>query len=188
MTDQVVAEPAESEHDVVLARVQERFGDRILEASIEHDQPTFVVHRDILLELASFLRDDPDLKFVRLADLCGADFLGVEREMGRRARFEVVYHFHSFELKRWVRVRVPVDEDDAEVPSLTGLWSGANWYERETYDLFGIRFADHPDLTRILMPDDWDGHPLRKDYQPAREPHEWSFNPDEWQKAVQRGS
>ncbi len=187
MTDQAITEQAETEPDLVVARVQERFGDRILEASVEHDQPTFVVSRETLLDLATFLRDDPELQFRRLADLCGADFLGVERAMGRRARFEVVYHFHSFALKRWVRVRVPV-EDDEEVPSLTGLWAGANWYEREVFDLFGIRFANHPDLTRILMPDDWEGYPLRKDYQPPREPHEWSFNPDQWQKAVQRGS
>jgi NADH-quinone oxidoreductase subunit C len=90
-------------------------------------------------------------------------------------------------LNCWVRVRVPVEEDDAEVPSLAGLWSGANWFERETFDLFGIRFTNHPDPTRILMPDEWEGHPLRKDYQPPKEPHEWSFNPEEWQKAVQRG-
>lgn len=187
MTDQAVTEQTETEQDAVVARVQERFGDQILESSAERDQPTFVIARESLLSLAEFLRDDPELRFVRLSGVCGADFFGVEQKLKRRARFEVVYHFHSFVLKRWTRVRVPVDEDDLIVPTLSELWPGANWYEREVYDLFGIRFANHPDLTRILMPDDWEGYPLRKDFQPPREPHEWSFNPEEWQKAVQRG-
>jgi len=188
VTDQAATEPTQVEPDPVLVRVREEFGERVLDSAVEHDQPTFVVDRADLLRLAAFLRDDPELRFIRMSDLCGADFLDVEQQLNRRARFEVVYHLHSFDLKRWVRLRVPLDEDDAVVPSLTGLWPAANWFEREAYDLFGIRFAGHPDLTRILMPDDWEGRPLRKDYQPPREPHEWSFNPEEWQQAVQRGS
>lgn len=188
MTDLAVTEQTETPQDPVIARVLERFGDQVLESLVDRDQPTFVVERENLRDVAAFLRDTSGLDFVRLVDLCGADFLDVEQRLHRRARFEVVYHLHSFQLKRWVRIRVPVDEDDAIVPTLTGLWPGANWYEREVFDLFGIQFADHPDLTRILMPDEWEGNPLRKDFQPPREPHEWSFNPEQWQKAVQRGS
>ncbi|MGH2458534.1 MAG: NADH-quinone oxidoreductase subunit C [Chloroflexota bacterium] len=187
MTEQAATETTEAPQDPVLGAVLERFGDRILESTVDRDQPTFVIERDNLLAVAAFLRDTAGLEFVRLVDLCGADFLDVEPRLNRRARFEVVYHLHSFILKRWARIRVPVDEDDPVVPSLTGLWPGANWYEREAFDLFGFQFTDHPDLTRILMPDDWEGNPLRKDFQPPREPHEWSFNPEEWQKAVQRG-
>ncbi len=188
MTDQAAADQAAEPRDPVIAKVLEQFGDLIIEASVERDQPTLVVDGDNVRAVARFLRDEPDLAFVRLVDICGADFLDVEAKLNRRARFEVVYHLHSFALKRWARIRVPVDEDDPVVPTLTVLWPGANWYEREAFDLFGIQFSDHPDLTRILMPDDWVDHPLRKDFQPPREPHEWSFNPEEWQKAVQRGS
>jgi NADH-quinone oxidoreductase subunit C len=84
-------------------------------------------------------------------------------------------------------VRVQVDGDEPVVPSITGLWPGANWMEREAFDMFGIRFDGHPDLKRILMPDEWEAFVLRKDYQPPPEPIEFSFNPEQWQKAVQRG-
>lgn len=173
-----------TEPDTMIERLTERFGERILEVTFERDQPTVVVGRDNVLELMSFLRDDPELRFVRFSDLCGIDYL----DLDRNPRFAVIYHLHSLALNRWVRVRVPVDEDDPVVPSITGLWEGANWFEREAFDLFGIQFTNHPDLTRILTPDDWEVSPLRKDFQPPREPHEWSFNPEQWQKAVQRGS
>ena len=81
-----------------------------------------------------------------------------------RARFMVVYHFFSLSLKHRLRVEVPVEEDDAEVDSVTSLWAGADWFEREVWDMFGIRFRGHPNLTRILMYDEFVGHPLRKDY------------------------
>jgi NADH-quinone oxidoreductase subunit C len=78
-------------------------------------------------------------------------------------RFEVVYHLHSVKSRQRIRIKTRVDED-AELDSVTSVWRGANWYEREVFDLFGVRFANHPDLRRIMMPDDWTGHPLRKDY------------------------
>ncbi len=186
MTDQtaVAEQPSAPEKDPVLARVEERFGERLLEAQVTFDQPTFVVKREDLIALATFLRDDPELQFIRLSDICGIDYLN----LGKTPRFGVIYHLHSFKLNRWARIRVQVDEDDAVVPTLTGEWPGANWFEREVYDLFGIEFNGHPDMTRILTPDEWEVHPLRKDFQPPKEPHEWSFNPEQWQKAVQRGS
>jgi NADH-quinone oxidoreductase subunit C len=172
-----------SEGDLVAERLRERFGERLLDLTEAADCLTAVIGRDNLIEVASYLRDDPDLAFARLSDLCGVDYLDQERD----PRFAVVYHVHSFLLKRYVRLRVPVDEADAVVPTLCVVWPGANYFERETFDMYGIRFDGHPDLKRILMPDDFEGYPLRKDFVQAREPIEFSFNPEQWQKAVQRG-
>jgi len=99
-----------------------------------------------------------DQKFVRLSSVTAVDRYPSE------PRFEVVYHLHSIERNLRVRVKAMVSGENPEIESVTGVWRGANWYERETFDLFGIRFLNHPDLRRILMPDDWEGHPLRKDY------------------------
>jgi NADH-quinone oxidoreductase subunit C len=115
-----------------------------------------------------------DEGFNLCADLCGADYLshpgrelpdGVEAE-----RFEVVVNLVSFEHKRRLRVRVQIPESDPTIASLFGLWPGTEAMEREVWDMFGVAFSDHPDLTRILMPEDWEGHPLRKDYAIGRVP------------------
>ena len=172
-----------SEADLVTERLREHFGERLLDLVEDRNELTVAVGRDSLIELVSYLRDDPDLEFSRLSSVCGVDYLAQERD----PRFAVVYHIHSLLLKRYVRVRVPVDEDDAVVPSLCVVWPGANYFERETFDMYGIRFDGHPDLKRILLPDDFDGYPLRKDFVQNREPIEFSFNPEQWQKAVQRG-
>ena len=172
-----------SEPDLVAERLRDRFGEDILDLVEGGDCLTAVVGRDNVIGVASFLRDEPDLAFARLSDLCGVDYLSLARE----PRLAVVYHLHSFQLMRYVRLRVPIDEDDAVVPSLCGVWPGANFFEREAFDMFGIRFEDHPDLKRILMPDDFEGYPLLKDFVQRPEVVEFSFNPEEWQQAVQRG-
>jgi NADH-quinone oxidoreductase subunit C len=118
---------------------------------------SLVVPRERIVEVAAFLRDDPQLSYTLLENLCGVDYLG------REPRFEVVYHLLSFENRHRVCLKVGAPEDNPSVPTLTGLWPTANWQERETYDLLGITFSGHPNLERILMPDDWEGHPLRKD-------------------------
>ena len=181
MTDQVAVEAIDQ--DLVVARVQERLGDQVAAAELIGDCPTFVVGRENLLLLVALLKDEPDLGFDRLSDICAVDYL----ELERTPRFEMVYHLYSAAEHRYARIRVPVDEDDAVVPSLTVVWPGANWFEREAFDLYGIEFANHPDLKRILTPDDWEGYPLRKDYEHTPEAVEFSFNPEKWQKAVQRG-
>ncbi|HEX5417698.1 MAG TPA: NADH-quinone oxidoreductase subunit C [Chloroflexota bacterium] len=184
MTDQVAVEATEpTEQDPVLARVQEHFGDRLIELGLDGDCPAFVIDREGLIELVTFLKDEPDLGFDRLSDLCAVDYL----ELERTPRFGIVYHLYAAAQHRYARIRVPVDEDDAVVPSLTAVWPGANWFEREAFDQYGIEFSDHPDLKRILNPDDWEGYPLRKDYEHTPEAVEFSFNPEKWQKAVQRG-
>jgi NADH-quinone oxidoreductase subunit C len=108
------------------------------------------------------LRDHPELRFEMLSDVTAVDFLG------RQPRFEVVYQLYSIGLNHRLRVKVRLDEDDLVVPTASDVWKSANWAERETYDMFGIRFAGHPDLRRILMYPEFTGFPLRKDYPVAR--------------------
>jgi len=121
-----------------------------------------VVRREALAEVALALRDDPEHRFDLLLDLCGVDY--PERE----ERFEAVYHLCSLPLGRRLRLKVPLPEEDPVLPSLIGVWKAANWFEREAWDMFGIRFDGHPNLRRILTHEAFQGHPLRKDYDPAR--------------------
>jgi NADH-quinone oxidoreductase subunit C len=183
VTEPAAPETPTVEVDPVIAKLREHFEGRLLEVPETADHPTFVVDRADLIDVLAFLRDDPDLAFARLSDVTAVDYLS----LGRVPRFAVVYHVYSLVSNRYARVRVPVDEDDASVPSITGMWPGANFFEREVFDMFGIVFQNHPNLTRILNPDDWIAYPLRKDFQPPPEPIEFSINPDQWQKAVQRG-
>ncbi len=143
-------------------KIQERFGDHVIEKHDQLGQDTVVVSKSIIFELARFLRDDPELKYNYLMDLTAVDYYT------RKPRFEVVYHFFSLEYNTRVRVKVPVGEPDPEVESLTPLWKIANWLERETFDMFGIKFKNHPDLRRLLLYPEFQGHPLRKDYPITR--------------------
>jgi len=117
-----------------------------------------VVPRDALPDALGKLRDAPETRLEQLSDLTAVDYLG------RTPRFEVVYQLYSIALNHRLRVKVPVPEDDPVVPTATGVWKSAIWAERETFDMFGIRFVGHPDLRRILMYPEFEGHPLRKDY------------------------
>jgi NADH-quinone oxidoreductase subunit C len=120
--------------------------------------PAFRVERDAWPLLARALRDEPKLSFEMLLDVAGIDF------PKRLPRFEVVYHLWSLTHNRVVRVKVGVPEEDATCPSVVDLWGTADWHERECFDLLGVKFVGHPDLRRILMPDDYPWHPLRKDF------------------------
>ena len=121
---------------------------------------TAVVRQESLRAVAQALRDEPDLAFNVLMDLTAVDGL----KLGTSSRFEVIYHFYSLEHNRRVRLKVPVDERDPSVDSLSDLWPAADWFEREVWDMFGIRFRGHPNLKRLLMYEEFSGHPLRKDY------------------------
>lgn len=145
-----------------LQRIQEKFADSTVGAHSQLGQDIIVINRTALLEVARFLKEDPELNYNFLMDVTAVDY------WKRKPRFEVVYHFFSLENNSRARVKVPVDEADAEVDSLTPLWPGANWYEREVYDMFGIEFRGHPDLRRILLYPEFEGHPLRKDYPITR--------------------
>lgn len=138
--------------------VKAKFADQILESHSYRGDDTIRVHRDSLLEVAQRLKGDPELDFQLLIDVSAVDYINEEE------RFEVVYHFLSLRHNHRLRLKVRVGEEDPTVPSLVSVWPGANWLERETWDMFGIRFNDHPDLRRILMYEEFEGHPLRKDY------------------------
>jgi len=139
-----------------LQRAHPEWAKEVIEA---FGEPTIVVPREHIVAACAWLRTAPGLEFNFLADLCGFD-RGPEEE----PRFEVNYHLFSTTRHHRVRLKVVLGEDDAHVPTVTSVWRTANWHERETYDLFGVVFDGHPDLRRILLPDDWQGYALRKDF------------------------
>jgi NADH-quinone oxidoreductase subunit C len=144
-----------------LAALQERvvtlLGDRIIEQSIAYGELTVRLHRETILDAVRLLREDAETRFISIVDVCGADY--PERD----ERFDVVYHLLS--PNKNVRIRLKVRTDaDTPVPSITPVFPGADWFEREAYDFFGILFSGHPDLRRILTDYGFDGHPLRKDF------------------------
>jgi NADH-quinone oxidoreductase subunit C len=142
----------------VADKLKERFADAVQEVSEAHGELTMVVSREQIVEVCRFLKNGPDLRYEMLMDVAGVDYLG------REPRFEVVYHLYSISHNRRLRLKVRLLESDLVVPSVTSVWSTANWHEREAFDMLGIHFLDHPDLRRIYMPDDYPGHPLRKDF------------------------
>jgi NADH-quinone oxidoreductase subunit C len=139
-------------------KLKERFAEAVQEVSETHGELTLVVSREQIAEICQFLKDDPELSYNMLMDVAGVDYLG------REPRFEVVYHLYSIPHNCRLRLKVRLPESDLRVPSVTSVWTTANWHEREAFDMLGIHFVDHPDLRRIYMPDDYPGHPLRKDF------------------------
>ncbi len=121
-------------------------------------ETTVVVPPSHLVRVAEYLATEPSLAFTFLSDITAVDRFPIE------PRFELNYHLLSLERRARLRLKVRVSGQDAVAPSVVSVWPAANWHEREAFDLMGVRFEGHPDLTRILMPDDWEGHPLRKDY------------------------
>ena len=119
---------------------------------------TITVAPENLRRVCDFLRSDADLLFTFLSDVTGVDRFPIE------PRFELNYHLLSIPYRRSMRVKARVSGQNPAIESVTSVWPTANWHEREVFDLFGVRFEGHPDLTRILLPEDWEGHPLRKDY------------------------
>jgi NADH-quinone oxidoreductase subunit C len=147
----------------ILQRLRDRFGASVVDTHQQHGDATAVVERSALPDVLRVCRDEPALGFDVLMDLTAADYLKYPgREDG--PRFEVVYHLYSLPHNHRVRLKTRVDEDDASVPTAVGLWPIADWLEREVWDMFGVRFTGHPDLRRLLMYEEFVGHPLRKDY------------------------
>ncbi|KQT60468.1 MULTISPECIES: NADH-quinone oxidoreductase subunit C [unclassified Aureimonas] len=138
-------------------QVQGLLGEAVASSSLKFGELTIVVPAAEILRVLTVLRDEPSLAFVNLTDICGVDY------PGRVQRFEVVYHLLSPTRNARIRVKVATGEDDP-VPSATPVFAGADWFEREAYDLYGILFTGHPDLRRILTDYGFEGHPLRKDF------------------------
>ena len=149
-----------------LQRVQERFSKEVIPTHALYGDETLIVRPGALKAIAKFLKETPDLDFNFLMDLTAVDYLFFAGGwIQKEHRFEVVYHFYSLKNNLRLRLKVPVDEQSPEVDTLCDLWPSANWYEREVWDMFGIRFTGHPNLKRILMYEEFQGHALRKDYQ-----------------------
>jgi NADH-quinone oxidoreductase subunit C len=141
-----------------LASAYPQFDEALTKVVVDRGELTLHVAREHVRRLARVLRDDPALRFELLSSVSGVDYLGQEH------RLHAVYHFTSMTFRRRLRLETAVSVEDPHVPSVTPVYPTADWQERETYDMYGIIFDGHPALTRILMPDDWDGFPQRKDY------------------------
>ncbi len=150
--------------DRVVAIVQERLPDVVERTDQSHGELTIYVDRDRLLDVLRLMRDHHDLRFELLSSVSGVDYLNHPQHQGDDRRLHAVYHLTSLTYRRRVRVEVAVTVEDPHVPSAVSIYPTADWHERETWDFFGIEFDGHPNLTRIEMPDDWEGHPQRKDY------------------------
>ncbi|HXS96533.1 MAG TPA: NADH-quinone oxidoreductase subunit C [Candidatus Limnocylindrales bacterium] len=138
------------------AAVEAFDSDAVLGGAIFRGELTLEIAPAKIASVCGFLKYDQ--QYVRISSVTALDWYP------RQPRFEVVYHLHSIERKERLRLKCKLPADAPRIESVTGVWRGANWYEREVFDLFGIEFTGHPDLRRIMMPDDWTGHPLRKDY------------------------
>src|SRR5579863_1598202 len=148
-----------------LQRVQEQFSAQIIETHSFRGDETAVIRPAALQGVAKFLKETPQLDFNFLMDLTAVDYLFFAGgRVQKKTRFEVVYHFFSLKFNHRLRLKVPVEEKSPHLDTLCDLWPSANWYEREVWDMFGIRFNGHPHLKRILMPNTWEGHPLSKDH------------------------
>jgi NADH-quinone oxidoreductase subunit C len=139
-------------------KIKEKFPESVLAASDFRDENTLVLRTEDLLPICRFLHDDPELTFDFLTDLCGVD------HYPREPRFEVIYHLCAMKSRSRLRLKTPLSGTTPHAPSVVSVWKAAGWMEREAFDLLGIIFDGHPDLRRILLTPDWEGHPLRKDY------------------------
>jgi NADH-quinone oxidoreductase subunit C len=170
------------EHAAILAKLQERFGPAIVASKLDTIDPWVEVAPGSLLEVCRYLRDEPSLRFDFLNCISGVDYCEPDPKKAAKIEWqphlEVLYHLTSIvhRYRLVLKVTLPRWKDGVEgqlpeLASVTSVWSTADWHEREVYDLSGVRFLDHPDFRRILCPEDWVGHPLRKDYQMPSEYH-----------------
>lgn len=156
-----------AENNRAVLKLKEKFTASIIDVVEFRGEVTVTVAKDAIIDILVFLKQS--LQYNLLTDVTAVDYLGKREE-----RFMMVYLLYSIPNKDRLRIKTPVAETDCRIPTVCTIWKTANWLEREVFDLFGIRFDGHPDLRRILMTDDWVGHPLRKDYPlqgPDREPY-----------------
>jgi NADH-quinone oxidoreductase subunit C len=143
------------ENAVALA-VEEFDAAALVDGKFDREELTLEIAPERVVDVCRLLKEQQ--QFIRLSTVTAVDRYPAE------PRFEIVYHLHSIARNRRLRVKCRLRGENPEIDSVTGVWRAANWYEREVFDLFGVRFRNHPDLRRIMLPDDWEGHPLRKDY------------------------
>ncbi|MBI2893489.1 MAG: NADH-quinone oxidoreductase subunit C [Deltaproteobacteria bacterium] len=148
----------------IFDKLAARFGAAVSDFHADAKDPWCIVRAEALLEAASWLRDEPEMRFDFLQNLTGVDY-------PKEGKIAVVYHLFSYPNRHAFQFKVMADRQDPLVPSLYPIWRVAGWHERECYDLLGVFFDGHPDLRRLLLPDDWVGHPLRKDYAEAEHYH-----------------
>ena len=139
-------------------KIKEAFPQIVQETRIVLGELTLFIVKEGIVSLCRYLHDDPEMQFNHITDICSLDFPEDEE------RFEIVYHFYSIPENHRIRVKTRVSEEECSLDSITSIWKGANFMEREVYDMMGIRFEHHPDLRRIMMPEDFEGYPLRKDF------------------------
>lgn len=167
--------PADAVAPAFIAALQQAWPGAVEHVSYFVGDWTLIVGRDRLIDVALWLRDDPGARFDFCSDVTATDW------PSRPQRFDVIYCLYSIPHRYRVRLKVRAGEED-QVPSVTGVWPAANWLEREVFDMFGVRFSGHPDLRRVLMPEEWQGHPQRKDY-PLEGPGELMIEaPGDWLK------
>ena len=158
----------------IVENIKANLPDAIKDTALPRGDAVVFVAPEYLQKVAAFLRDSPSLKFDYLSDICGVDYLNEERE----PRFEAVYQLYSIDHQHSIRVRVGIDEDNPSVPTVSELWKGALYPEQELFDMFGIHIEGHPKNERLIMPKEWSGHPLRKDYPLTTETVTFSHNRD----------
>lgn len=142
----------------IVDRLKEKFFSEVVDVRQFREQVFVSVRREKILDICRYLHDDPDISMDFLADVCGVDY------PGNRHRFEVIYNLYSMKYGHRLILKALLQEENLSIESVVSVWKGANWHEREACDMYGIVFNGHPDLRRILMPEDWEGYPLRKDY------------------------
>jgi NADH-quinone oxidoreductase subunit C len=162
-----------------VAAAKDALPDSFLDVHQFSNETTLIVKSADIVAVARFLRDTRGLIYNYLSDISSVDYYP---DYNRPGRFGVSYHLYSMLYNRRLRVKVFLQEDEPKVPTVTVVWPAAEWLEREIYDMMGIEFEGHPDLRRVLLPDDWEGHPLRRDYPLGYETVMFSFNKDEINK------
>ena len=144
--------------ELIIEKVKEKFDESVEEISDFRDDLSITIKKDQIINLGKFLKEDPDLQFIMCKDVTAIDWAT------RKKRFTTVYHIYSFKLNYQLRLKTNIDDDPPTVETISKVWQSANWYERETWDKYGIKFLNHPDLRRMYMPEGFEHHPLKKDF------------------------
>jgi NADH-quinone oxidoreductase subunit C len=145
-------------NDIIIQKLRSQFPESVGGTNDFRGDLTIQVRREDIVKVCAFLKNDSELSFDMVIDLCGVDMYRPE------GRFEVIYNLYSLKNKKYLRLKVLVDEEDPVVDTVGAVWSAAAWHERETFDMFGIKFEGHPDLRRMYMPEEYEYYPLRKDF------------------------